>query len=83
MYWHRRTDEIEAYNDKMEDLVDDLKSDGYGLDITFGDNTTLTSDVSSIGMLMGDGGGAGAGAIHLGSWTAHWGPNDPNNPSSD
>ncbi|MEM8484155.1 MAG: hypothetical protein AAF564_01340 [Bacteroidota bacterium] len=82
MYWHRRTDEIEAYNDKMEDLVSDLKSADYGLDIDLGANTTLTSDVGAIGMLMGDG-ASGAGAIHLGSWTAHWSPNDPRNPLKD
>ncbi len=79
MYWHRRTDEIEKYNDKMEDLVSDLKSADYGLDIDLGANTTITNDVSAISMLMGDG-AKGAGAIHLGSWTAHWSPNDTRNP---
>lgn len=81
MYWHRRTDEIEAYNDKMDDLVDDLQSEDYGLSINMGDNTTLSSDVSSISMLMGDD-AAGAGAIHLGSWSAYWGPHHPDNPVS-
>lgn len=79
MYWHRRTDEIEKYNDKMEDLVTDLKSADYGLNVTLGDNVSLKEDAGAVSMLMGDG-GAGAGAQHLGSWSAHWNPTDRKNP---
>ena len=81
MYWHRRTDEIDAFNDKMEDLVSDLQSPSYGLDLNMGDNFTLTEDAGAISALNG-GGGGGRGVIHLGTWHTHWDPTDKTNPKT-
>ena len=79
MYWHRRTDEIEDFNKKMEDLITDLKSPNYGLDINMGADVTFTADDSALSML-GNMGGAPVGFVHLGTWHSHWDVNHPDNP---
>ena len=78
MYWHRRTDEIEAFEDNMEDLVSDLKSPSYGMDINIGSNVTFTGDPSALSML--NAGGAPLGYVHLGTWHSHWSKDHPDNP---
>ncbi len=79
MYWHRRTDEIDAFNDKMDDLVSSIQAPDYGLDITFGKNVSITADNEALNLLS-EITGASMAAIHLGSWSAHWSANDPDNP---
>jgi len=78
MYWHRRTDEIDAFEDSMEDLVSDLKAPTYGLDITIGSNVTFTGDPNSLSMLSA--GGGALGYVHLGTWHSHWSKDHPDNP---
>ena len=78
MYWHRRTDEIEAYEDNMADLVNDLKSPSYGMDITIGSDVSFTGDPNALSML--NAGGAPLGYVHLGTWHSHWSKNHPDNP---
>lgn len=78
MYWHRRTDEIEAFEDSMEDLVSDLKSPTYGMDINIGSNVSFTGDPSALSML--NVGGAPLGYVHLGTWHSHWSKDHPENP---
>ena len=78
MYWHRRTDEIDAFEDSMEDLVSDLKAPTYGLDITIGSNVTFTGDPNALSMLSA--GGSALGYVHLGTWHSHWSKDHPDNP---
>ena len=78
MYWHRRTDEIEKFEDSMEDLVSDLKAPSYGLDITIGSNVTFTGDPNSLSMLSAN--GSALGYVHLGTWHSHWSKDHPDNP---
>ena len=78
MYWHRRTDEIDKFEDSMEDLVDDIKSPNYGLDITMGADVAFTGDPNALSML--NAGGAPLGYNHLGTWHSHWSQDHPDNP---
>ena len=80
MYWHRRTDEIEKFEDSMEDLVTDLKSPSYGLDINIGADVTFTADNSALSMLSTMGGNGTLGYIHMGTWHSHWDSAHPDNP---
>ena len=79
MYWHRRTDEIENFEDSMEDLVTDIKSPNYGMDITMGADVTFEADQGALSML-GSLGGAPVGYVHLGTWHSHWDKLHPDNP---
>lgn len=79
LYWHRREDEEEEFEEEMEALVDELKSPSYGVDIHFGDNTSFVADANAISSLDAFG-GAGVGVIHLGTWERHYSANHPDNP---
>ena len=78
MYWHRRTDEIEEYEKNMEELVDEIKSPSYGMDVTIGSGVTFTGDPNALSMLNVD--GAPLGYVHLGTWHSHWSKDHPKNP---
>ena len=79
MYWHRRTDEEEAFNDRMDELVSTIQSPDYGLDITLGHSVNISADDAALDMLRAIGGGT-QGLTHLGTWQNHWDPTDPTNP---
>lgn len=81
MYWHRRTDEEAAFNDKMDALLDEIKSPDYGLDINLGSNVKIAADNSVLNMLSKLAGGT-VGYSHLGTWQKHWDELDANNPVS-
>ena len=80
MYWHRRPDEEEAFNDMMDQLVSDIQSPDYGLDINFGNNVSIAAGNSALDML-GAFSGVNRGLTHLGTWQTHWDPTDPDNPT--
>ena len=81
LYWHRRQDEEEDFEDEMTDLVNDIKSSDYGMNINIGANTTLTVDQSAMSVIGGITSTApSAGITNLGTWHRHWEPDDPQNP---
>ncbi len=81
LYWHRRTDEEEDFEDEMEDLATDLQSADYGLDLIIGDNTTIRGDKSALLNLGAFSGfAAGFGVTNLGTWHRQWDARDANNP---
>jgi hypothetical protein len=67
LYWHRREDEEEEFEEEMEALVSELQSSETGLSITFGSNVTFIEDTSVIATL-GAFGGLPLGVAHLGTW---------------
>ena len=79
MYWHRRTDEEAAFNEKMDQLVEDIKSPDYGLSISFGSAVSITTSDQALNML-GKFSGINRGLTHLGTWQNHWDPLDEDNP---
>ena len=81
MYWHRRTDEESAFNDKMDALIDEIKSPSYGLDINMSSDVKIAADNSVLNMLSQVAGGS-VGYTHLGTWQKHWDELDANNPVS-
>ena len=83
LYWHRRKDEEEEFNDEMQNLISTIQSSNYGLDLNIGDNTTITADVGALLGLGAFGTGSGFGTLgveHLGTWHRQWDRNDPGNP---
>ena len=79
IYWHRRTDEIEQYEKNMEELVADIQSPNYGMDITMGADVSFKADQGALSML-GSLGGVPVGYSHLGTWHSHWDKLHPDNP---
>lgn len=81
LYWHRRQDEEEEFEEEMEDLAEELQDPNYGLDLIIGDNTSIFGDVSSVlGLPAFSGIGASIGVENLGTWHRQWAANDPANP---
>ena len=79
LYWHRRVDEEDEFENEMNDLVNTINSTSYGLDATIGPNTVINEDPFVLST-MGAFGGFGIGITHLGTWHRHWAPDDPQNP---
>lgn len=81
LYWHRRTDEEEEFEDEMEGLANDLQSSDYGLDLVIGDNTIIRGDKSALLNLGAFSGlAANFGVTNLGTWHRQWEASDANNP---
>ncbi|MEM8488366.1 MAG: hypothetical protein AAF564_22645 [Bacteroidota bacterium] len=81
LYWHRRTDEEEDFEDEMDDLASDLQSSDYGLDLIIGDNTIIRGDKSALLSLGAFSGlAANFGVTNLGTWHRQWEARDANNP---
>ncbi len=83
LYWHRQNneEEIEEFEDEMTELVADLQSDDYGLDLNIGANTTIKGDIGAIVSLPAFSSGFGSlGVQHLGTWHRQWDRDDPQNP---
>ena len=79
LYWHKRTDEEEEFNNDMADLVNALQDPNNGLDLTVGDNTSIRSDLGAI-LNLGPFSGISFGATHLGTWHRQWAPGEEGNP---
>ena len=79
MYWHKRADEEEEFQDEMQELINQIGSDDFGLDINLGDNTRITTNDDVKYLLNAVGGGA-ITVQNLGTWHKHWEPYDPDNP---
>jgi len=79
LYWHKRTDEEEEFNEDMADLVSGLQDPTNGLDLTIGDNTSIRSDLGAI-LNLGPFSGVSFGATHLGTWHRQWAPGETGNP---
>ena len=79
LYWHRREDELEEFTDEMTQLVNDIKSIDYGLDINIGANTTITSNPAAAN-LLGSMAGVFTNIDNIGTWHRHWGKSDTGNP---
>ncbi|MEZ4700814.1 MAG: hypothetical protein R2834_10830 [Rhodothermales bacterium] len=67
LYWHRREDEEEEFEQEMDDLVSELQSTDTGLTVNFGDNVNFTTNPNAIAKL-GAFGGLPLGVTHLGTW---------------
>lgn len=81
LYWHRRQDEEEEFEEEMNDLAADLQDPNYGLDLIIGDNAAIHGDVSSVlGLPAFSGISASIGVDNLGTWHRQWAANDPANP---
>lgn len=80
LYWHRRQDEEDDFNDEMNDLLTDIQANNYGMDINIGANTTLTVDQAGLSILGGFINNPVGGIANLGTWHRHWEPDDPYNP---
>ena len=80
LYWHRRQDEEEDYENDMNDLIDDINAQNYGMDINIGDNTTITVDNSAMNIIGGITGTSSGNITNLGTWHRHWEPDDVDNP---
>ena len=82
LYWHRRQDEEEDFNNEMAALADSLQSPDYGLDLNIGDNVTIRGDASvllNLGAFAGL--GSNFGVANLGTWHRQWRPSDSGYPS--
>jgi hypothetical protein len=78
-YWHRRKDEVDEFEEEMNDLIDQITSDDYGLDLTIGDSTSITTNAAAIASI-GAFGGTSLGLTHLGTWQRAWAAGEPGNP---
>ena len=79
LYWHRRQDEEDEFEEEMTDLLTEINSSNFGLDMTVGPNTRIIEDPFVLSTMSAFG-GLGIGLAHLGTWHKHWGPDDPANP---
>ena len=80
LYWHRRVDEEDEFENEMNDLLSTINSTNYGLDVTIGPDARIDEDPFVLST-MGAFGGFGIGITHIGTWHRHWAPDDPQNPS--
>ncbi|MBX2818130.1 MAG: hypothetical protein KTR29_00570 [Rhodothermaceae bacterium] len=80
LYWHRRQDEEDDYEDDMNDLIADINAQNYGMDINIGDNTTITADNNAMNIIGGFTGTSSGNITNLGTWHRHWEPDDVDNP---
>ncbi len=79
LYWHRKKTEADDLEEEMEDLVDHIVSNDYGLDLTVGPDATLEPNAAAIaglGAFLGNPLGLGP----LGTWQRQWASDDPSNP---
>ena len=79
LYWHRRQDEEEEFEDEMADLITEILSPNYGVDLNIGSNVTLSVDPTVTAMIGGLG-GSPIGMANLGTWHRHWEPGETGNP---
>ena len=79
MYWHRREDEEEEFEQEMNELLNHIQSPDYGLHLTLGPQASITGDAGAIASLTAFG-GTPIGLTHLGTWHRHWEPQDSDNP---
>ena len=79
LYWHKRTDEDEDFNDAMNDLIADLQDPSNGFDLTIGDSTNITADLGAI-LNLDPFDGIDFGAAHVGTWHRQWAPGEAGNP---
>ncbi len=79
LYWHRRRDEVEDFENEMADLLENITSDEYGLDLTIGPDVTISTNAGAIAMI-GAFGGNTLGLIHLGTWQRAWVAGEVGNP---
>ena len=80
LYWHRNKHEEEDYEDEMDDLIADIQSNDYGMDLNIGPNTTLTVDLQGINAISSFTNGTAPNITNLGTRHRHWTPDDPKNP---
>ena len=80
LYWHRRTEEEEDFEDDMDDLIADIQSQNYGMDINIGDSTIISVDQDAMDIIGGITGTSSGSITNLGTWHRHWGPDDTDNP---
>jgi hypothetical protein len=78
-YWHRRKDEVEEFEAEMQDLLDNITSSDYGLDLTIGPDASITTNAAAIATI-GAFGGTTLGLIHLGTWQRAWAAGEAGNP---
>ena len=79
LYWHKRTDEDEDFNDAMNDLISDLQDSSNGFDLIVGDSTRIKADLGSI-LNLDPFSGIDFGAKHVGTWHRQWAPGEAGNP---
>ncbi|MEZ4701634.1 MAG: hypothetical protein R2834_14950 [Rhodothermales bacterium] len=70
-YWHRRKDELDDFEEEMQDLINNITSTDYGLDLTIGPNATISTNPGAIAGI-GAFGGITLGLTHLGTWQRAW-----------
>ena len=80
IYWHRQLAEEEEFEEEMNDLINQITSNNYGLNLNVGDNVTITQDNSFVNSMTAFQNVPQLGYDHLGTWHQHWQPDDPGNP---
>ncbi len=81
LYWHRRMDELDKFEQEMNDLLDYINSSEYGMNIYIGPNTTITVNQEAAHSLRSIEGALPINITNHGTWHRHWSANDPENPS--
>ena len=79
LYWHKRTDEDQDFNDAMNDLITNLQDASSGFDLTIGDSTSITADLGAI-LNLDPFNTIDFGATHVGTWHRQWAPGETGNP---
>ncbi len=79
LYWHRRQDEEEEFEQEMNDLISDIQSTDYGVNLNIGSDVTISINNNATAMLSGMG-NLPFGMTNLGTWHRHWEPDEPGNP---
>jgi len=83
LYWHRRTDEEEEFEEEMAEFASHLSESDYGLNLTIGPDAIIREDPSIVFSLVSGFSGGSFGLTHLGTWTRSWDPHDAGNPVTD
>ncbi len=83
LYWHRQLAEEDVFEEEMQNLLDQIASNNYGLNLNIGADVTLTQDNSFVNSMTAFQGIPMLGYTHLGTWHHHWGPEDVGNPVVD
>ncbi|MEM8484159.1 MAG: hypothetical protein AAF564_01360 [Bacteroidota bacterium] len=79
LYWHRRQDEEEEFEEEMNDLISDIQSTDYGVNLNIGSDVTISINNNATAMLSGMG-NLPFGMTNLGTWHRHWEPGEAGNP---
>ena len=81
LYWHRRTDEEEDFENEMNQLASAIQDPNYGLDFNLGDDVYIQADENALLQLGAFSGFAtNFGVTNLGTWHRQWAPDDAGNP---